>query len=37
LTILGWEVDRAQFVAHLNRVRAIRNQIAHFDEQPLTA
>jgi hypothetical protein len=35
---LGWAgLDRAQFVAHLNRVRVIRNQIAHFDEQPLSA
>ncbi|GAB3938835.1 hypothetical protein GCM10027614_19730 [Micromonospora vulcania] len=34
---LGWGgVDRAQFVAQLNRVRVIRNQIAHFDEQPLS-
>jgi CBS domain-containing protein len=34
---LGWTgVDRAQFVAQLDRVRTIRNKIAHFDEQPLT-
>jgi CBS domain-containing protein len=34
---LGWTgVNQAQFVAQLDRVRAIRNQIAHFDEQPLT-
>jgi len=34
---LGWGgVDRAQFVAQLDRVRTIRNQIAHFDEQPLS-
>ncbi|MGW0436885.1 CBS domain-containing protein [Micromonospora sp. NPDC003197] len=34
---LGWGgVDRVQFVAHLNRVRVIRNQIAHFDEQSLS-
>ncbi|MEV4617388.1 CBS domain-containing protein [Asanoa sp. NPDC049573] len=33
---LGWGgVDRAQFVSQLNRVRVIRNQIAHFDEKPL--
>ncbi|MEU5552123.1 CBS domain-containing protein [Micromonospora sp. NPDC047793] len=36
--VLGWGgVDRVQFVAQLNRVRVIRNQIAHFDEQPLSA
>jgi hypothetical protein len=35
-TTLGWTgVDRAQFVAQLDRVRIIRNKIAHFDEQPL--
>jgi CBS domain-containing protein len=35
---LGWGgVDRVQFVAQLNRIRVIRNQIAHFDEQPLGA
>ncbi|MFE9187814.1 CBS domain-containing protein [Micromonospora haikouensis] len=34
---LGWGgVDRVQFVAHLKRVKTIRNQIAHFDEQPLS-
>ena len=34
---LGWTgVDRAQFVAQLDRVRIIRNKIAHFDEQPLS-
>lgn len=36
-TALGWSgFDQAQFVAQLNRVRVIRNQIAHFDEQPLS-
>ncbi|SFE89492.1 CBS domain-containing protein [Actinoplanes philippinensis] len=33
---LGWGVDRTQFVAQLDRVRIIRNQIAHFDEEPLS-
>jgi len=34
--VLGWGgVDRAQFVAHLDRVRIIRHQIAYLDEQPL--
>ncbi|HWS37941.1 MAG TPA: CBS domain-containing protein [Actinoplanes sp.] len=34
---LGWGgVDRIQFVAQLNRVRVIRNHIAHFDEEPLS-
>jgi hypothetical protein len=36
-TTLSWGgVDRAQFVAQLNRVRVIRNQIAHFDEESLS-
>lgn len=36
-TCLGWGgVDRIQFVAQLDRVRIIRNHIAHFDEQPLS-
>ncbi|MEE1741460.1 CBS domain-containing protein [Streptomyces sp. BE147] len=35
---LGWPgVDRGQFVRQLDRVRAIRNGIAHFDAEPLTA
>ncbi|MET8488233.1 CBS domain-containing protein [Streptomyces tendae] len=35
---LGWPgVNRIQFVHQLDRVRAIRNQIAHFDPEPLTA
>ncbi|MFE5330798.1 CBS domain-containing protein [Embleya sp. NPDC056575] len=34
---LGWGgVDRTQFVQHLDRVRVVRNQIAHFDSNPLT-
>jgi hypothetical protein len=35
---LGWTgVDRTQFVYQLKQVKSIRNQIAHFDDQPLTA
>ncbi|WP_405408592.1 CBS domain-containing protein [Streptomyces decoyicus] len=35
---LGWPgVDRVQFVRQLDRVRVIRNGIAHFDAEPLTA
>ncbi|MBO4164082.1 CBS domain-containing protein [Micromonospora antibiotica] len=35
--LLGWGgVDRSQFVAQLDRVRVIRNQIAHFDEKALS-
>ncbi|MFG3242195.1 CBS domain-containing protein [Streptomyces sp. NPDC048157] len=35
---LGWPgVDRGQFVRQLDRVRVIRNSIAHFDAEPLTA
>nr|WTB33690.1 CBS domain-containing protein [Streptomyces sp. NBC_00830] len=34
---LGWPgVDRVQFVSQLDRVREIRNSIAHFDAEPLT-
>jgi CBS domain-containing protein len=34
---LGWPgVDRGQFVRQLDRVRNIRNTIAHFDAEPLT-
>ncbi|MFE2179611.1 CBS domain-containing protein [Streptomyces sp. NPDC059455] len=34
---LGWTgVDRVQFVHQLDRVRAIRNMIAHFDPEPLS-
>ncbi|WNO67140.1 CBS domain-containing protein [Streptomyces sp. AM2-3-1] len=34
---LGWPgVDRGQFVRQLDRVRDIRNSIAHFDAKPLT-
>ncbi|WP_229845673.1 CBS domain-containing protein [Streptomyces atratus] len=34
---LGWPgVDRGQFVRQLDRVREIRNSIAHFDAEPLT-
>lgn len=34
---LGWTgVDRTQFVHQLDRVRHIRNKIAHFDSEPLT-
>ncbi|WP_371478794.1 CBS domain-containing protein [Kitasatospora sp. NBC_00315] len=33
---LGWTaMDRAQFVEHLERVKDIRNRIAHFDADPL--
>ncbi|GAA2401547.1 CBS domain-containing protein [Streptomyces glaucosporus] len=34
---LGWEgaVDRKEFVRQLDRVRGIRNKIAHFDPEPL--
>lgn len=33
---LGWSaMDRAQFLRHLERVKDIRNRIAHFDEKPL--
>ncbi|MDH6114362.1 hypothetical protein P3T36_000763 [Kitasatospora sp. MAP12-15] len=33
---LGWTaMDRTQFVRHLERVKDIRNRIAHFDEKPL--
>ncbi len=35
---LGWSgVDRAQFVHQLDRVRRIRNKVAHFDPEPLSA
>ncbi len=34
---LGWSgVNRVQFVHQLDRVRDIRNQIAHFDPEPLS-
>ncbi|MBO8193379.1 CBS domain-containing protein [Streptomyces oryzae] len=34
---LGWTLaDRVQFVHQLDRVRVIRNMIAHFDPQPLS-
>ncbi|MFF0035222.1 CBS domain-containing protein [Streptomyces mirabilis] len=34
---LGWTgVNQVQFVHQLNRVRNIRNQIAHFDSEPLS-
>ncbi|MBO8203067.1 CBS domain-containing protein [Streptomyces smyrnaeus] len=34
---LGWTgVDRVQFVHQLDRVRTIRNMIAHFDPEPLS-
>lgn len=33
---LGWTgVDRTQFVHQLDRVRQIRNKIAHFDSEPI--
>lgn len=33
---LNWPaMDRAQFIGHLERVKDIRNRIAHFDEKPL--
>jgi CBS domain protein len=35
--VLGWTgVNRVQFVHQLDRVRHIRNQIAHFDPEPLS-
>jgi hypothetical protein len=35
---LGWAwVDRVQFVYQLDRVRQIRNKIAHFDTDPLSS
>ncbi|MER8036877.1 CBS domain-containing protein [Streptomyces hydrogenans] len=35
---LGWPgVDRVQFVRQLDRVRVIRNGIAHFDAEPMAA
>lgn len=34
---LGWAVSRNQFVHQLDRVRDIRNRIAHFDPDPLPA
>jgi hypothetical protein len=35
--VLGWTgVNRTQFVNQLDRVRLIRNKIAHFDSDPLT-
>ncbi|ROR38150.1 CBS domain protein [Kitasatospora cineracea] len=35
---LGWTaMDRIQFVRHLERVKDIRNRIAHFDAKPLPA
>ncbi|MBU7596395.1 CBS domain-containing protein [Streptomyces sp. P38-E01] len=34
-TELGWAVSRNQFVYQLDRVRDIRNRIAHFDPEPL--
>jgi hypothetical protein len=35
---LGWSgVDRTQFVHHLNKVKATRNKIAHFDSERLTS
>ncbi|SCD32082.1 CBS domain-containing protein [Streptomyces sp. DvalAA-19] len=33
---LGWRMNRTQFVRQLDRVRLIRNSIAHFDAEPLT-
>ncbi|WP_346165500.1 CBS domain-containing protein [Streptomyces javensis] len=34
---LGWSLaDRVQFVRQLDRVREIRNMIAHFDPEPLS-
>ena len=34
---IGWTgVDRTQFVHQLDKVRLIRNKIAHFDNEPLT-
>ncbi|HEY9439095.1 MAG TPA: CBS domain-containing protein [Streptomyces sp.] len=33
---LDWRMNRIQFVRQLDRVRRIRNSIAHFDAEPLT-
>ncbi|WP_051153329.1 CBS domain-containing protein [Nocardia niigatensis] len=33
---LGWHVDRAIFLGLLDRVREIRNSVAHFHTKPLT-
>ncbi|AXE80188.1 CBS domain-containing protein [Streptomyces sp. NPDC056930] len=33
---LDWRMNRVQFVRQLDRVRLIRNSIAHFDAEPLT-
>jgi CBS domain-containing protein len=34
--VLGWTVNRAQFVHQLRQVKSIRNSIAHFDDKPLS-
>ncbi|MFD4341532.1 CBS domain-containing protein [Streptomyces anulatus] len=34
---LDWRMNRIQFVRQLDRVRRIRNSIAHFDAEPLTS
>jgi predicted transcriptional regulator len=33
---LGWPVDRAEFVAALNEVKDIRNEVMHFSPDPLS-
>jgi CBS domain len=33
---LGWNIDRQLFVAHLDIVRKVRNQIMHFHPTPMT-
>jgi restriction system protein len=33
---LGWAIDRGQFIAALNEVREIRNEVVHFSPDPLT-
>ncbi len=32
----GWELDRAEFKHALGEVRAIRNEIMHFNSDPLS-
>lgn len=34
---LEWPVDRSVFIARLNRVREIRNEVMHFGPDPLTS
>ena len=34
---MGWSLNRAAFVKRLNEIRAIRNDVMHFDPDPLPA